>query len=133
MSREKKEARQREQAAAAPDALALEAQIRKRYASNWPAVILELSKRVTGVNTRWQNVMADIRAIPDCEVSYHWIHEGLVIRVRVGDEGEETVVSHHDCIEAQHYMEVMVMDVIAKNSLIQKKLEELNATPKLPG
>jgi hypothetical protein len=126
MSREKKERRKREQETGQPDQLVLEAGIRKRYANNWPNVILELSKRVTGVNTRWQNVMANLRA-SGAEVRYSWHNDdGLTIRVCIDDEGEETTISHQECIEGQHYMEVLVMDVLDKSPLINKKLAELS-------
>ena len=105
------------------DPLAVEIQIRKRYASSWPNVILELTKRVQAVNQGWAEIMQTMMMV-DLRVSYARITGGLEIIVSYKNEVEHIEISYDELTEAMQYAEVLVMDRIKRSGLYAKALSE---------
>jgi len=129
----------REQATAAPDELALELQIRRRYKQNWPKVILELTKRVTSVNTTWGQVVNALMQINGLRISWYQrsTGDGIVVEVRYIEEVETHFIPATELMDAQRYIEVLLMDKLDHSKLMHKAIKAHNATinhkPELPG
>ena len=102
------------------DDLALQNAVRKRYNQNWPAVIVELTKRVQAVNAEWQKIMTQIMFIDGLRVSYAREGDSLVITVSVREDAERHEISMEDMRAAKSYIEVLVMDKLSNSKLIAK-------------
>ena len=124
MNSEQNEPKMKQQHARSPEPmneLGMQNSIRKRYCNNWPAVILELTNRVQGVNNVWSQIMMKIMTIDDLRVTYARECTGdLIIRISIKDEHEQHNVTASELQDAAQYIEVLVMDKIANSKLIAK-------------
>jgi len=102
------------------DELALQNGLRKRYATNWPAVILELTKRVTAVNQQWAKIMLQIMHIDNLRITYAKVGDNLEIDVSCNGEVELHKVPLEEMQKAMPYIEVLVMDKLCNSKLIEK-------------
>jgi hypothetical protein len=147
--RDKKEQRMKEQVAGTPDELAMELGIRKRYKQNWPKVILELTKRVSAVNTTWGQIVNALMMLPGMRISWYQNprKEGMIVEVSYktgtgkGEVPVEEVELHeiptHELMESQGYIEVVLMDKLDHSKLIHTAIKDRKAAlekkPDLPG
>ena len=115
-----------------PNELGMQNVIRKRYCQDWPNTILQLTKRVQGVNGVWAEITNKVCRIDGCRVSYYREGHDFVVEVRIGDEVERNAIRIEDLIEAKQYVEVLVMDKLKDSKLIAKHLAKLDKTPELP-
>ena len=122
MSREKKEARQKEMMQPGPDQLAMEIGIRRRYCDNWPSVIVELSKRVQGVNQTWQQIMTALMMKEGLRVTYAREDQEFVITVSYNGVVEQHKCTIDEFTKASQYIEVLVMDKLKDSQLIKEAL-----------
>lgn len=122
MSRAKKEARQKEMMQPGPDQLAMEIGIRRRYCDNWPSVIVELSKRVQGVNQSWQQIMTAIMLKEGLRVTYAREDQDFVVTVSYNGVVEQHRCSIDEFNKAAQYIEVLVMDKLKDSLLIKQAL-----------
>lgn len=128
---EKAAARTAEYMAGQPDEKALEIQIRKRYIENWPNTILQLTRRVQGVNNTWSQIMMKIMTVDGLRISYACEDEEFVITIEVHElrDGENNVtrvaeverhkISVKELVEAAQYIEVLIMDKIADSRIFK--------------
>ena len=118
--------------------------IRKRHCKDWPNVILQLTKRITGVNASWAKIMFDILTIPGLSinivkhdgkydekkkflggmlVSLVYIHPRAEGHVAL-DEVEEIEFTLREMQEGSQHVEVMLMDRINKSKLLNRLRKE---------
>lgn len=128
MSSEKKKLRTQQAMAGQHDELAVQNSIRRKYASNWPSIILQLTKRVQAVNNSWQNIIRQVMQIDGLRISYAR-EEGfdgmtVVVNVRRPKDGVDEVEIHQikakELMLAQQYLEVLIMDKLKNSKLIAK-------------
>lgn len=106
--------------AGAIDELTLQNAIRKKYKQNWPAVIVEMMKRVQAVNSQWTAIMNKILFTEGLSVTYKREADNLVITVQHHDEQELHKISLEEVQKAMPYIEVMIMDRLTNSQLIAK-------------
>jgi len=98
-----------------PNMLAQENAIRKKYWSNWPKMILELLKRVQGVNQRWSGVMMFLMSR---SVRLIYQFEGDKFKVILAPpDGEPEVIeiAAEDVIQNMGHIEVALVDIVLKS------------------
>lgn len=106
------------------DDLAMQNMIRKRYCTNWPDTILQLTKRVRAVNQTWADIILKIMRIEGLRVTYAREGDVFVITVfacELRDRPEQTErheVPLKEVQDAQQYIEVLVMDKLSNSKLI---------------
>ena len=103
----------------ASNELALEIQIRKRYCDTWPNTILQLTKRVQGVNQTWNRIMVKLITTPGLRISYAKEGDVLVVIVSDDNKTERYPITPEELQAAQQYIEVLVMDKISRSELLQ--------------
>lgn len=106
------------------DQLSMEIQVRRRYATDWPKVILELIGRIQGVNNKWSMIMQAIMSCNDLRVTYARVNGGLEIVVSYNGDVETIRVEVEEVEESMQYIEVLVMDKISQSKLFQKAVDE---------
>ncbi len=113
----------------AVDELALQNAIRKRYGSNWPATILELTKRVQAVNQTWWKITELVMRIPGLRIYWYREDDKLFVAVSISQHPEggvavEEVELHEitidELVKARQYVEVLVMDKLDHSELIAR-------------
>lgn len=103
----------------ASNELAMEIQIRKRYADTWPNTILQLTKRVQAVNQTWAGIMFKLVTVPGLRISYAKEGDELVVMVSNGKKTERHPITAEELYAAQQYVEVLVMEKISHSELLQ--------------
>ena len=119
MSTEKKEQRRREAMSGQPDDLAMQNAIKIRYGSNWPATILELTKRIQGVNATWMEIINLVMFTDGLRISYARENEALVVIVSHDAQLERHVISADEVVKSSQFIEVLVMNQIAESPIIR--------------
>ena len=119
MSREKKEARKQDMMSGQPDDLAIENSIKIRYGSNWPATILNLTKRIQGVNSTWMEIMNLIMFNDGLRITYARENEALVVTITYDGKVEQYPISADEVIKSSQFIEVLVMNKIAESPIIR--------------
>lgn len=114
--------RAKEAASGQPDQLAVENGIRRRFATNWPTVILELSTRVQNVNQVWGHIMQMIMMVEGLRVTYAREGEDLVLTVSWNDQVEQHKISADEFVKAADHIEVLIMDKLKKSQLMMKAM-----------
>jgi hypothetical protein len=105
----------------AGDDLGAENVVRKRYSTNWPKIILNLMKRIQGVNQSWTSVMAKLINRQDMKISYFRRDENLVVEVRIGGEVEQRNIPLSELAEQMTSVEVLVMNKLAESKLMWRQ------------
>ncbi|MCK5604251.1 hypothetical protein KAR91_20350 [Candidatus Pacearchaeota archaeon] len=118
-----------------PNELAMQNVIRKRYCKDWPNTILQLTKRVQGVNETWSSIVMMLMTIPG--LSIIWKHDAekdaLVVSIAIKhpdtggvpvEEVEIHEINAHELMEASKYVEVLFMDKVRGSKLIARWLED---------
>jgi len=120
MSREKKEARKQEMIAGQPDDLGMENSIKIRYANNWPATILGLTKRIQGVNQTWMEIINLVMFNDDLRITYARENENLVVTIAHKGQVEQIPISAQEVINSSQFIEVLIMNKIAESPIIRE-------------
>lgn len=94
--------------------------IRQRYAKDWPNVVLQLMKRVEGVNKTWMSIMGKLLHRQDMKISYYRRGDHLVVETRVGGEVQYKEISLAEVAKAKDHIEVLVMDAVMKSKLMER-------------
>lgn len=118
----KRRQRAKEAASGQPDQLAVENGIRRRFATNWPTVILGLSTRVQNVNQVWGHIMQMIMMVEGLRVTYAREGEDLVLTVSWNDQVEQHKLSADEFVKAADHIEVLIMDKLKKSQLMMKAM-----------
>lgn len=119
MSTEKKEQRRREAMSGQPDDLAMQNAIKIRYGSNWPATILELTKRIQGVNHTWMEIVNLIMFNDGLRITYARENEALIVTIAHEGKVEQYPISADEVIQSAQFIEVLVMNKIAESPIIR--------------
>ena len=102
------------------DERSLQNGIRHRYKQDWPAIILQLTKRVRAVNNQWAAIMNKILFIDGLSVTYKRSGDGILVLVKYHTEEERHEISIEEVQKAMPYIEVLIMDKLSKSLLIAK-------------
>ena len=115
----KRNQRKAERDSGMPDKLRLENSIRRRHQTDFPRVILELTKRVQGVNQNWQRIMEKIMRCRGLAVQYQCDQQGdLVITVLYNNQVETHRVPSNEVVTSSQFIEVLVMDKLRNSPLM---------------
>lgn len=103
-----------------PNILGMQNVIRKKYATTWPNVILQLTNRVRGVNRIWSDVVSKLLR-HNVSITIKRVDDDL--RINVTDEStrecHQTSIPIEDAQKKMDHIEVAIMDAVA-NSLIMR-------------
>lgn len=119
MNKEKKEARKQEMMQGQPDDLAMENSIKIRYGSNWPSTILNLTKRIQGVNATWMEIINLVMLNDGLRITYARENENLVVTIAHDDKVEQYPISVQEVINSSQFIEVLIMNKIAESPIVR--------------